>query len=389
MKSQRQQRKILVVVDDLNCRELLSAALQQEYELKVALGQEEALQIAATWLPDVVLLEPATTGPGGYVYCRRLKKLSTRRGPQVIVVSGSNSKVELARSFEFGADDYLVKPIDADQLRSRLALHSRLQQRQAEVEALRGQIDSYHAGIRRQVFPRDEEFVTVQDVTVLTLAKVAESRDAETGEHLIRLREYAQLLACDLDQNSPYANQIDEAFLADLYRSSPLHDIGKVGIADAILRKPGRLTSEEFEQIKRHTVIGSNILHEAVMHTHGGSCLSMASMIAQFHHERWDGSGYPAGLIGEEIPLSARIVAVADVYDALTSERPYKDAWSPECTRQTIEEASGTQFDPLVVEAFSRCFPDFLIVQRQHADKEPMAVGAMTFLEYDLLEAVV
>ena len=220
----------------------------------------------------------------------------------------------------------------------------------------------------------------------MATVKVAETRDNETGAHVLRMREYSQRLAQELASDSPYAHEIDAAFLDDLYRSSPLHDIGKVGIPDAILLKPGRLTAKEFEVMKRHTVIGSNILNEAVMQLTEGGFLTMGASIAQFHHERWDGQGYPAGLVADEIPLAARIVSVADVFDALTSKRPYKEAWSPARARQSIDEGAGTQFDSVIVAAFQRCFSDFLRIQNEHADGSPISVGAMAFAEYDLLE---
>ncbi|MCA9267751.1 MAG: HD domain-containing protein [Planctomycetales bacterium] len=169
-----------------------------------------------------------------------------------------------------------------------------------------------------------------------------------------------------------------------------MHDIGKVGLPDHVLLKPGRLTDEEMEIMRRHTVIGGNILNDAVLQLNGGGFLTMAALIAQFHHERWDGTGYPAGLLGDEIPLAARIVAVADVYDALTSKRPYKDPWPTATAKKYVDDGAGTQFDPTVVSAFDRCFDDVLAIQREYADEPPITVGAMSFAEYGAgsLEAV-
>jgi putative two-component system response regulator len=210
---------------------------------------------------------------------------------------------------------------------------------------------------------RADEIAATRDVAVFALAKLAESRDPETGEHLERLRGYSQILAEQLQQEGPYRELIDEHFLEDLYRSSPLHDIGKVGIPDAILRKPGKLTPEEFELMKQHTTIGADALEQAMHLTGCGGFLAMAVDIARFHHERFDGTGYPARLKGHDIPLPARIVALADVYDALTSVRIYKDAYSAETARQMILEQDGQHFDPVVVEAFRARFVDFLSVR--------------------------
>ena len=221
----------------------------------------------------------------------------------------------------------------------------------------------------------------VQDTAVFTLAKISEARDNETGEHLIRMRSYSQILAEQLRDDSPYAEQVDDRFLEDLYRSRPLHDIGKVGITDEILLKPGKYTAEEFEAMKRHTVIGANILDEAVWQHPGGGFFAMAAIIARFHHERFDGSGYLAGLVGEEIPLPARIVAVADVYDALTSSRPYKGAFPSDQANRMIEEESGKHFDPVVVQAFQSRFDEFVGIQDQFLATEPFTVGAISFSE--------
>ncbi len=216
---------------------------------------------------------------------------------------------------------------------------------------------------------KTQELASTRDVAAYMLAKVAESRDAETGQHLERICAYSQILARQLRKDVVYGRTIDDAFLADLCNSSPLHDVGKVGIRDEILLKPGRFTPDEFKQMKRHTVIGTNILQDAISHKGNASFLEMAALIARCHHEWFDGTGYPAGLSGTAIPLAARIVAVADVYDALTSERPYKESYSPEVARRMIEEETGRHFDPVVVEAFQECFEEFVKVQLRYPNK--------------------
>lgn len=227
---------------------------------------------------------------------------------------------------------------------------------------------------------RTIEAIATRDVTVLTLAKLAESRDPETGEHLERMRAYAQILAEYLSQEGPYQDQIDKQFLEDLYRASPLHDIGKVAIPDEILLKPGPLTDAQFEVMKQHAAIGAKALEDVVGVSAYASFLDMAAKIARHHHERFDGTGYPDGLAGQEIPLAARIVALADVFDALTSVRIYKDAVDPDVTRILIEEQEGRQFDPAVVEAFRDCYDRFLEVfkashRRKAEQQEAYAVS--------------
>lgn len=218
------------------------------------------------------------------------------------------------------------------------------------------------------------------DVTVAALTKVAQFRDTETGEHLVRMRCYAQIIAEELAIGGPYAHQIDEQFLEDLYRASPLHDIGKVGIRDAILLKPARLTPEEFEIMKQHTTIGANILDQIALGAPEVRFFGMAALVALFHHERFDGRGYPAGLHGTETPLPARIVALADAYDAMTSLRPYKAPMSADAAKEAVQTDSGSHFDPVIVEAFLRRFDVVLNVQKRIQDHPQVVIGANSFL---------
>ncbi|MFA5292218.1 MAG: HD domain-containing phosphohydrolase [Phycisphaerae bacterium] len=206
---------------------------------------------------------------------------------------------------------------------------------------------------------RTSQITETRDIAVFVLASLAESRDPETGEHLERIRSYCHILAEELRKNSPYAEWIDDRFMEDLYRSSPLHDIGKIGIPDSILLKPGTLTDDEFEIMKQHSLIGAEALGNTIKTATGASFLQMAADIARYHHERFDGTGYPDGLKSQEIPLAARIVALADVYDALTSSRVYKPAFRSEIAYTMIKEERGKHFDPLIVDAFLARYEDF------------------------------
>lgn len=210
---------------------------------------------------------------------------------------------------------------------------------------------------------RTAQIAETRDTAVFVLASLAESRDPETGEHLERMRSYCHILAEELSKNGPYAEFIDKVFIDDLYRSSPLHDIGKIGIPDSILLKPGALSDDEFEIMKHHSIIGAEALGGTIKRAAGASFLQMAADVARYHHEKFDGSGYPDGLKRQEIPLAARIVALADVYDALTSSRVYKSAFRPEIARIMIKEERGRHFDPVIVDAFLDRYGDFLKVQ--------------------------
>jgi len=222
---------------------------------------------------------------------------------------------------------------------------------------------------------KNEELAATRDVAVYTLAKVGESRDLDTGRHLERICAYSLILANELRKDAAFQDIIDQEFLTNLRQSSPLHDIGKVSISDEILLKRDRLTEDEQAEMKKHTIIGGNILLDAIAHKEQATFLEMAAVIARCHHERYDGKGYPSGLSGRAIPLAARIVALADVYDALTSERPYKVAYSPEVAREMIAVESGGHFDPVVVDAFLRRFDDFVAVQLRYPNKHVQIFG--------------
>lgn len=381
----QQPGKILIVDDDAAMRRLFSTLLSSLYEVQVADNGEQAIKLAEMWKPDLVLLDIVMPGLSGYETLQQIKAIPFF-APQIIMVSGKSKIAEQTYAFECGADDYLIKPVDPAELRSRVQLHFRYRASQAATSALQNEVNSHHAALKQASQERMEQVLAVQDVAVRALAKVAESRDNETGQHIARISEFAHRLAIEIRNGEPSRDEIDETFLADLQRSAPLHDIGKVGIPDSILLKPDRLSEDEFEVMKRHSEIGAKILGDLVIETQHASFLKMAARIARFHHERWDGQGYPIGLRGEQIPLPARIVAVADVYDALTSERPYKKAWSPMRAKQTIEQGSGSQFDPMVVEAFVRCYEDFLKIQVQRSDSEGLVDTAISLLDESALQ---
>jgi len=373
-------RKILIVDDDRSIRLLLERLLASDGDVQCAEDGQSALRMATKFQPQIVLLDILMPGIDGYEVCRQLKTHPGTTPPQVIMISSKSSKLEQEIAFEAGADDYIVKPFDTIELKSRVRLHKRLLDARETVNSATEEIRSKHADLQLLAAERQRDLIATQDVAVFMLAKVAESRDQETGDHLYRMRAYSQLLAEHLQSNGPYRKDIDQRFLDNLYRSSPLHDIGKVAISDTLLLKQGRLTEDEFELIKRHTTIGANILDEAVWTQNGGGFLAMGAVIARFHHEQFDGSGYPAGLIGDEIPLAARIVAVADVYDALTSVRPYKKAMDPEAATQVIESSSGGHFDPVIVQAFLEKRGCFKQIGERYSTANSTVHGAFAFL---------
>lgn len=369
--------RILLVDDsELNLK-ILEKTLKSGYELARAVSGEECLEKIRDVGPDLVLLDIMMPGLDGYETCRRIKASPLGKFTQVILVSANATTAERLKGYEAGADDYIVKPFGPDELLAKVRIHFRLRMMIEDLWSANAKIQQFNAELGRMVEVRTAEIVATRDIAIFAMAKLTESRDVETGEHLERMRHYCRILAEELRRNGPYRDQITDAFVEDLFQSSPLHDIGKVGIPDAILLKPGRLTVEEFEIMKKHTVIGSQALVKTAEHTDFGGFLAMAIDVTRYHHERFDGRGYPDGLAGLQIPLSARIVALADVYDALTSARVYRPAYEPERARQMIEFEEGKYFDPVIVNAFRAIYQDFLdfFHSTRSQKSEPVAAG--------------
>lgn len=347
---------VLVVDDDPAFRVLLFHYLAPVYLVLEADNGEDGIDLTRAYGPSVVLLDLDMPGIDGYETCRRLKSLPPKQAPIVIIVSAHTTAAEFTAAMGAGADDYIAKPVDRFELSSRVSLHLRLQ----EIPIASERPDEPEIALLKRTEELANAMSDLQGITVSALAKLAETRDSDTGTHLVRIRDYSMLLARTLQRESVYCLDVDEPFVKQLHHTCLLHDIGKVGIPDSVLLKPGRLNAEEMRVMKQHTVIGWDVLTQAAAHSMQGRFLMAAAVIARSHHERWDGAGYPDGLSGEEISLGARIVAVADVFDALTTERSYKAAWSTETAYQEIVRQSGRQFDPIVVEAFKRSFGEIL-----------------------------
>jgi putative two-component system response regulator len=348
----KEHGRILIVDDNPTNVDILRRLLRKEFQLDSAASGEECLAKVPAFKPQLVLLDIMMPGIDGYEVCRRIKTSVIGGFVQVVLVSGKGSTAERVQGYEAQADDYIVKPFDHDELISKVRVQFRLWDAQRQLTYAKEQLEIYASELEELVSLRTKQLTATQDMAVFALAHVMDSRDPETGEHLQRMRRYAQSIAEELADGGPYAAMIDHRFLEDLYRSSPLHDIGKVAVPDAVLQKPGRLTAAEFEEMKKHVVVGGQTLEMARDQVGLGTFMDMAIDIARYHHERFDGTGYCQGLQAEEIPLSARIVALADVYDALTSQRVYKSAYRQDVALEIIVGASGSQFDPVVVGAF-------------------------------------
>jgi putative two-component system response regulator len=341
------KKATIMVVDDTPANlKLLTEMLQgQGFRLLAFPSGKMALSAAAKNPPDLILLDITMPGMNGFEVCEQLKADEMLKDIPVLFISALTDTADKVKAFAVGGVDYVTKPFQFEEVNARIQTHLRLRSLQLELE-------KYNHRLEELVKEKVAEISNSQVATIVALAKLAESRDDDTGAHIERTRAYCKVLAEKLRENPRYAASISDTFIENLYQASPLHDIGKVGIPDSILLKQGKLTPEEFEVMKTHTTIGANTLQSARSKYPHNALLNMGIAVGRSHQEKWDGSGYPDGLAGEDIPLSARIMAVADVYDALRSNRPYKTGFTHEESMEIIIKGSGKHFDPALIEAF-------------------------------------
>ncbi|WP_347244736.1 HD domain-containing phosphohydrolase [Thermogutta sp.] len=357
--------------------------LKDEFEVIVQPIEEAQLHTIAQSNPDVVLLAATERC---FDLSRKIKDGPIGPFTQVIIVGKPDTIATPEQFCESQADDFIKLPLSCDCLRLKLWAQVRLQQRlRAAVErvwTLNAEIQRINQELEVLAEIRFQEIIEVRDLAIFALAKLAESRDPETGEHLERMRWYSRIIAEELFAGPVRNEDMSPRFAEEIFRSAPLHDIGKVGIPDSILLKPGRLTPQEFEVMKQHTIIGYQALQEALKKNPAGSFLARAAEIARSHHERFDGTGYPDGLAGKSIPLAARVVTVADVFDALTSPRVYKKAIDPHFAKSIILREAGTQFDPEIVAAFERRWKDICAVGEPYWRQIPEERLERSFAEF-------
>ena len=339
--------KTILIVDDTpeNLRVLLELLKQQGYKVRAAPNGKLALQAAASEPPDLILLDVMMPEMDGYEVCRRLKQDDKLREIPVVFLSALGETVDKVRAFDAGGVDYVTKPFEFAEVRARVELHLRLRRLQVQLEA-------HNRELQDRVEEQVREISDSQMATIVALARLAESRDKGTGKHIERVQIYCRLLASHLREHATGPDRVSEAFIENIFRASPLHDIGKVAIRDSILLKPGPLTPAEFDEMKAHTTLGAQTLEEVQKAYPKNGFVRIGIEIARSHHERWDGTGYPLGLAGTDIPLSARIMAVADSYDAARSRRFYKPALPHAECCAAIYRRSGSYLDPALVEAF-------------------------------------
>ena len=356
---------ILIVDDTLDNLTLMAGLLKELYKVRIANSGERALAMArGDSPPDLILLDIMMPVISGHDVCQILKADPGTRHIPIVFLTALSTTEEEKKGLELGAVDFITKPVNPPVLLARVATHLRLKR---AADFLRDKNDYLEAEVQR----RTRELGAIQDVTILAMASLAETRDNETGNHICRTQHYIRVLADRLRYHPRFVSQLDAQVIELLFKSAPLHDIGKVGIPDRILLKPGRLTAEEFEIMKTHCKLGRDAIEHAEQRLGTQvDFLRYAKEIAYSHQEKWDGSGYPEGLAGDAIPMSARLMAVADVYDALISRRVYKQGMSHEDAIALIIKGRAQHFDPDVVDAFLDLADQFRKIALEFSDSD-------------------
>jgi len=349
MISQQEELKkdtVLIVDDTPENIALISSLLKGRYRTKVAASGKKALQIAAAAPPDLILLDIMMPEMDGYEVCSRLKGDPKTSDIPVIFLTAKAEVEDEQKGLELGAVDYITKPISPPIVLARVKTHLQLKK-------VRDFLKDKNQFLEEEVDRRTREVMNIQDVAMVAIGSLAETRDNETGNHIRRTQHYIKVIAIKLKDHPKFSHFLTEENIYLLFKSAPLHDIGKVGIPDRILLKPGKFTPEEFEIMKTHTTLGRDAIAaaESLLNT-PAAFLQFIREIAYTHQEKWDGSGYPQGLVGEDIPVVGRLMAVADVYDALISRRVYKEPFPHEKAVMIIKEGAGKHFDPDIVDAF-------------------------------------
>lgn len=340
MIDKKDKQTILVVDDTSENIDVLNGVLRSEYKVKAALNGERALKVAnGDSKPDMMLLDIMMPEMDGYEVCRQLKANPATAKIPIIFVTAKNREDDEKKGLELGAVDYITKPISPSIVLARVRTHLALYDQNRALE--------------QKVRERTEELRRTRLEIIQRLGRAAEFKDNETGFHVIRMSHYSRLIAEALECDNDWSDLV--------FNASPMHDIGKIGIPDKVLLKPGKLDEKEWILIRKHPEFGAAIIGE-----HNSKLLQVSREIAMSHHEKWDGSGYPNGFKGEEIPLTGRIIAIADVFDALTTERPYKNAWTVKDAVKLIDENSGSHFDPNLVPLFHEVMPEIMSVKKRY-----------------------
>lgn len=358
-------KKIILVIDDTpDNLFLVTNLLKDLYTVKVANSGEKALQFLNETLiaPDLILLDIMMPVLNGYDVLKKIKENPKLQNIPVVFLTAKSSVEDEKLGFDLGANDYITKPISPPILLARVKT-------QLENKAISDFLRDKNEFLEKEIEKRTKDVVAIQNVTIFAMASLAETRDSETGNHIKRTSNYVKMLAKKLQNHPKFKAYLTDEMIDTLYKSAPLHDIGKIGIPDYILLKPGKLTLEEFEIMKTHTTLGKEAIEHAEKELgYEVDFLKTAKEIAYSHQEKYDGSGYPLGLKGDEIPISARLMSIADVYDALRSKRIYKNSLNLEMTLKIMKEGRGSHFDPDMLDAFLEIYDEIEVVASNFVD---------------------
>jgi len=369
MNTNEKKHKVLIVDDNISILQLLICTLKNECQIQISKKGYEAINKAIDWNPDIILLDVMLPDINGYDVCEKLKENINTRNIPVIFMTGLSDANNEAKGLAIGAADFITKPFNLLLAKARIMNHLAFKHQRDNLELM--------------VKEKTRIIELTQTNTISCIGSLAEFRSYETGAHINRCKKYVKLLSEKLRQNDKFNKYLDKSTIDLLIKVTPLHDIGKITIPEKILFKPGKLTKEEFEIVKLHTISGDKILSKiAGTELQSSDYLMLARKIAISHHEKWDGSGYPYGLSGENIPLSGRIMAVADVYDALTSKRIYKDAFTHDESFKILVKDRGTAFDPDIIDVMLTLNDEFQDISINNLKQTNIIEGADIFMKY-------
>lgn len=360
---ENKRHKVMLVDDNITNLTVGKNALIDKYDVFTIPSGEKLLKVLERTIPDLILLDIDMPDMTGYDVIKILKeKEETAKIPVIFLTAKTDAEDEI-KGLSLGAIDYIVKPFSPPLLQKRIEVH-------LLVEKQTQQLQNYNDNLQEMVREKTKTVYELQNAILETVAELVECRDDITGGHIERTQSFLKSMVNVLNRENVYQDIMSTWELEFLVQSAQLHDVGKIAIKDSILRKPGRLTDEEFDEMKKHTSFGEAVIEKIEKSTTEQTFLTHAKIFAGTHHEKWDGTGYPRGLKGEAIPLQGRIMAIADVYDALISERPYKRAFTHEEAVKVICDGSGTQFDPTLVDLFVKISDEFDEIARKHKEKQ-------------------
>ncbi|MCL2293345.1 MAG: response regulator [Spirochaetes bacterium] len=357
---ENKRKKIFMIDDDRTNLAIARGALVDKYIVLTITSGKKLFELLEKTIPDLILLDIEMPEMNGYEVIKILKNSENTAHIPVIFLTALIDPESEIKGLNLGAVDYVSKPFSQELLLKRVEMHLLLEAQKQEVKRYTGSLEG-------MLFEKTQAVFELKNAILKTVTELVESRDNVTGGHIERTQTYLRLLVNNLIKNNIYCEELSKWDVELFVMSSQLHDVGKISVKDSILMKPGKLTNDEFEEMKKHAAFGSEIIERIKGSTSETAFLEHAKILAGSHHEKWDGTGYPLGLKGEDIPLQGRLMALVDVYDALTNERPYKKAFSHEEAVRIILEGSGTHFDPLLCEVFAACESEFAEVKSSGA----------------------